>query len=273
MKIRCSGLKWRIRNDTWEKIRTYKKRLEQLLCVFHLHGWRGPWDCRGSKYPVHRTGSQLSKPPLPETQMSFFLFSLWSLACRSLTCSNFEHLGLHIRWLSSPQDNKRIALKSVTGVEKIWLLEMPQQFAFPYQKLEILNWKSKTPPHYLLHCAKKKKKILPKKKKKKSPQQKTLASWRNLPIPPSSSQSLKGQWGPRHTVNTRHRAWYSRLSSWNACQVWRYRRHTHVMVWIKSNLQLFPSKAAEINTVTLTHFILLSTFPNSRRIDAFKTWF
>ena len=97
--------------------------------------------------------------------------------------------------------------------------------------------------------------------------------WRNLPIPPSSSQSLKGQWGPRHTVNTRHRAWYSRLSSWNACQVWRYRRHTHVMVWIKSNLQLFPSKAAEINTVTLTHFILLSTFPNSRRIDAFKTWF
>ena len=148
------------------EIRTYKKRLEQLLCVFHLHGWRGPWDCRGSKYSVHRTGSQLSKPPLPETQMNFFLFSLWSLACRSLTCSNFEHLGLHIRWLSSPQDNKRIALKSVTGVEKIWLLEMPQQFAFPYQKLEILNWKSKTPPHYLLPCAKKKKNSAQKKKKK-----------------------------------------------------------------------------------------------------------
>ena len=56
-----------------------------------------------------------------------------------------------------PQDNERIALKSVTDVEKIWLLEMPQQFAFPHQKLEILNWKSKTPPHYLLPCAKKKK--------------------------------------------------------------------------------------------------------------------
>ena len=132
----------------------------------------GAWDCRGSKYPVHRTGSQLSKPPLPETQMSFFLFSLWSLACRSLTCSNFEHLGLHVRWLFSPQDNKRIALKPVTDVEKIWLLEMPQQFAFPHQKLEILNWKSKTPPHYLLPCAKKKKKKFCPKKKKKIPTKK-----------------------------------------------------------------------------------------------------
>ena len=170
-----------------------------------------------------------------------------------------------------PRDNERIALKSVTDVEKIWLLEMPQQFAFPHQKLEILNWKSKTPPHYLLPCAKKKKeKEKYSEKKNQNPTTKTSASWRNFPTLPSSSQSLKGQWGPRHTVSTRHRAWYSRLSSWNACQVWRYRWHTHVMVWIKSNLKLFPSKAAEINIVTLTHFILLSTFPNPRRIDAFK---
>lgn len=152
---------------------------------------------------------------------------------------------------------------------------MPQQSAFPHQKFEILIENLK--PHLITSClVLKKRKIkysAKKKKKKKSPQQKTLASWRNLPTPPSSSQSLKGQWGPRQTVNTWNRAWYSRLSSWNACQVWRYRRHTHVMVWIKSNLKLFPSKAAKINTVTLTHFILLSTFPNPRRIDAFKMQF
>lgn len=91
--------------------------------------------------------------------------------------------------------------------------------------------KTQTPPHYLFPYAKRKWKILRKEKNASRGNCPTLSS--------SSAQSLKGKQSPGPGAQWAGGQRYSRFSSWNACQVWRYCWHTHVMVWIKSNLHFF----------------------------------
>lgn len=214
-------------------IRMFKKRLEQW-CAQVLHSWlKGAVNIGtpNTQLPRQEASWQQSKPLFPKITIEHktTLHSFQPLKSGISFHNMLKFWESRFTWDFFLRQQKNCLENSNRRRENL-TAEDASAICIFILAAQDFKLKTQPPPHYLFPYAKRKWKILCTEKN---------ASCGNCPTLSSSVQSLKDHQSPGPGAWRAGGQEYSRFSSWNACQVWRYCGHTHMMVWIKSNLHFF----------------------------------